>query len=158
MKKKLSGISRSKKYCKNHEGLYRVKYKQMKRISTLFIILLFSSCVEHFEEKEVYGYYTPVGYKNNFDTLQLQPDNVYYRKVYDINKKLLLEMKGKWKMEVNHRIILSPFYMNLDDDLVKFPELVNDTTGGVNTYFEMRNGKVRFCGIDIIQTKIVTRK
>lgn len=119
----------------------------MKILKAIFILLLFPSCVEHFEEKEVYGYYTPVDYKNNFDTIQLQPESVYHRKVYDKNKKLLFEMSGKWKLESSHRIILSNFYMNLDDDLVKFPENVNDTTGGVNTTFETHNGKIQFCGV-----------
>jgi len=119
----------------------------MKMISPLFILLLFTSCVEHFEEKEVYGYYTPVDYKNNFDTLQLQPEGVYHRKVYDINRKLLLEMNGKWKLENNYRIILSGFYLNLDDDLVKFPHLVKDTGMEVSTYFETHNGKIEFCGV-----------
>jgi hypothetical protein len=119
----------------------------MQKISPLFILLFFSSCVEHFEEKEVYGYYTPFDYKNNFDTLHLQPQGVYHRKVYDINKKLLLEMDGKWRLENNHRIILSCFYFNLDDDLIKFPINVQDTTVGISTYFETHNGKIQFCGV-----------
>lgn len=119
----------------------------MKLISPLFIVLLFSSCIEHVEENEVYGYYTPVGYKNNFDTLQLQPQGVYHRKVYDKNKKLLLEMNGKWRLENNNRILLSGFYFNLDDDLITFPDNVQDTTGEVNTYFETYAGEIQFCGV-----------
>lgn len=117
----------------------------MKYLIWLFTLALLSSCDEHFEEKEMYGYYTPIDYKNNFDTLQLQPEGLYYRKVYDRNKKLLLEMNGKWKFENNHTLKLETFYHNLDDDLVKFPESVKDTTSGVTTSFESRNNTIQFC-------------
>ena len=116
-------------------------------ISSIFLLLIFSSCIEHFNEKDVYGYYTPIGYKNNFDTIRLQPQGLYHRIVYDRNKKLLLEMNGEWEFEKNYRIILHHFYINLDDDLLQFPNNVNDTTSEVNTYFETHNGKIQFCGI-----------
>lgn len=134
-------------YHNNKQTLMILNINKMQIRGPLFILLIFSSCVEHFEEKEVYGYYMPFAYKNNFDTIQLQPHGVYHRKVYDINKKLLLEMKGKWKLEKKHRIILNGFYLNLDDDLVKFPHLVNDTAMSVNTYFETHSGTIQFCGM-----------
>lgn len=114
-------------------------------LNILFSLILFSSCVEHFEEKEVCGYYTPVDYKNNFDTLQLQPQGVYHRKVYDKNKKLLLEMNGKWNLKDNESVHFEPFYLNLDDDLIKFPDNVKDTTGGWAGRLETQNGKIQFC-------------
>lgn len=117
----------------------------MKRISPLFIVLLLTSCIEHFEEREIYGYYTPIDYKNSFDTIQLLPDGVYHRKVYDRNKKLLLEMNGKWTLKDNENLQFDPFYLNLDDDLVKFPEQVKDTTGGWAGNLEANNGKIQFC-------------
>lgn len=116
-------------------------------LKLLILLLLYSSCKEQFKEKEVYGYYTPIDYRNNFDTLQLQPQGIYYRKVYDKNKRLLLTMNGKWKLESGHRIIVSSFYLNLDDDLVKFPHLVKDTATEINTYFETYDGKIQFCGV-----------
>jgi len=118
----------------------------MKMIKNLFILLLFSSCVEHFEEKEVYGYYTPVDYKNNFDTIQLEPHGIYHRKVYDKNRKLLLEMNGRWNLtEQQSKIQIDGFYMNLDDDLVKFPELAKDTNMVVISVLNTHNGVIQFC-------------
>ncbi len=115
-------------------------------LNILFSLILFFSCVGHFEEKEVYGYYTPVDYKNNFDTIQLQPQGIYQRKVYDKNKKLLLEMKGEWKLvNQNSQIQMRPFYLNLDDDLVKFPDNVKDTSMAVIESLEISNGKIQFC-------------
>lgn len=93
-----------------------------------FISLFFASC-KNYTEKEIVGFYAPVDYKNNFDTIQLQENNIYHRKVYDFNKKLVLEMQGEWKLD-GTAIKFYPFYLNLDDDLVKFPENVQDTTGG----------------------------
>lgn len=117
----------------------------MKIIYVLLLLGLLVSCDEHFEEKEVYGYYTPVDYKNNFDTIQLQSQGVYYRKVYDMNKKLLLEIKGKWKLEGNTVVHFESFYLNLDDDLLKFPNNVSDTTGGWRGSLENRNNTTHFC-------------
>lgn len=118
----------------------------MKVIYVLFLILLFSSCVEHFEEKEVYGYYTPVCYKNNFDTVWLKPDGIYHRKVYDRNKKLLLEMNGKWSLtEQKSKLKIDGFYLNLDDDLVKFPHLVMDTNMELISVIKTNNNAIEFC-------------
>ena len=111
----------------------------------LLLLSLLVSCDEHHEEKEVYGYYTPVDYKNNFDTIQLQPQGIYYRKVYDKNKKLLLEINGKWELEGNTVVHFETFYLNLDDDLVMFPSNVSDTTGGWRGSLETRNNKIQFC-------------
>lgn len=114
----------------------------------LFLIglyLLFNSCDEHFEEHELYGYYAPIGYTNTYDTIQLKPDSIYHRTVYDKNNKLILKIDGSWKFKDRHRILFEGFYLNLDRDLVKFPELVSDTNMAVNTYFETRKGVIVFC-------------
>ena len=114
--------------------------------NALFILLMFSSCVKHFEEKEVCGYYTPVNYKNNFDTIQFLPNSKYLRRVYDINKKLVLEMKGNWKLtEQKSKIQIDGFYLNLDDDLVKFPELSKDTNMMVISVLETNMEIIQFC-------------
>lgn len=57
-------------------------------------------------------------------------------------------MNGKWKLlEQANRIQLIGWYVNLDDDLVKFPELVNDTNMIINTTLENEYGIVQFCGV-----------
>ena len=103
------------------------------------------ACDEHFETKEVYGSYTPIGYKNSYDTIQLKPDSVYHRRIYNKNHKLVLEMDGKWVLERSHIIHFIPFYLNLDIDLVKFPKSVTDTSGGWGGSLETQSGNIQFC-------------
>lgn len=116
----------------------------MKALIIMFLFPL-TSCVERFNKEEVYGIYAAVGYKNTFDTLWLKENEVYHRKVYDKNKKLVLEMDGKWTIKNNEEIQFYSFYFNLDDDLIKFPESVKDTTGGRSAILETDNGTIQFC-------------
>ncbi len=97
-----------------------------------------------FNEQELIGIYTPVNYKNTFDTIQLHTNNVYHRRVYDRNKKLVLEMDGEWKIDGDF-IKFEPFYLNLDDDLILYPQSIQDTTGGWGGYLEKKNGSMEFC-------------
>ena len=118
----------------------------MKVKYTLIVLAMLSSCVQHFDEKELYGKYVAVNYKNTFDTIQLMPQGSYYRHVYDRNKKLVLETEGKWKLEEQKtKLKFIHFYLNLDDDLIKFPESVKDTSTEVITTLETQKGTVIFC-------------
>ena len=108
-------------------------------------ILFITSCDNSYTEKELYGSYTPVGYKNTFDTIELKPQNIYHRKVYDKNNKLVLEMNGKWIMKSTDKVQFSDFFFNLDRDVSKFPELLTDTDMSVETFFETRKGVIGFC-------------
>lgn len=109
--------------------------------------LLLSSCADHFTEEELIGIYTPVDYKHCFDTIQLMKGGIYHRKVYDLDQKLLLDMDGKWNFEnrKNNRINIGSYFHNLDRDLIKFPELVEDTIGGWSHMIERRKGGIEFC-------------
>jgi len=117
----------------------------MKIIYLIFISTLFLSCDEHFETKDLYGYYTSVNYRNTFDTLRFLPDGVYQRKIYNQSKKIVLEMHGKWLLINQHSLKIDSYFLNLDRDLVKFPELVNDTSMTITTNFEIRNRVIQFC-------------
>lgn len=115
----------------------------MKAKGILFLIgILFISC--NYTENELIGIYTPKDYKKTFDTIQLEKNNVYYRKVYDVDKKLVLEMKGKWTLD-NNFVKFKSFYLNLDDDLVTFPESAQDTTGGWGGDLAKSKGIIEFC-------------
>lgn len=103
--------------------------------------VIFFSCIK---EKDLTGTYVPVNYKNNFDTINLEDNGIYSRKVYDINGKLLLKMKGNWEHSQN-TIRLEYFYLNLDDDLVKYPEVVKDTMANWGGYLDNNNGNIEFC-------------
>ena len=107
---------------------------------SLFILFCFIFFYEDYKESDFYGYYSPIGYVNNFDTIQLKPNNLYQRRVYDKNKKLIRVMKGTWFLKKNNSIMFNYFYQNLDDDLVRFPELTLDTNMCLTTYFKIYKG------------------
>jgi len=111
----------------------------------LILLLLLTACDEHFERDELYGYYAPALYNNTFDTIQLRPDSMYHRKLYDKNNKLVLEINGKWWIERNNIIRFNSFFLNLDRDVTKFPNLLEDTSSNGGGMLETRNGVIGFC-------------
>lgn len=113
----------------------------------IFFMAFLYSCTPTFTESEVIGTYTANGYMNNFDTIILQPKGFYQRKVYDAEKKAVLNMKGKWRFydDKMNAIYIESFYLNLDDDLLAFPELVNDTIGSGGFSLSRVNGSLEFC-------------
>lgn len=120
----------------------------MKRLSfLLFFMLLICSCVNNFSEEDIIGTYTPIGYKNCYDTIQIKKTGIYHRKVYDKKKKLLLEMDGKWSFSNGDKgtIQFKSFFLNLDRDLTRYPELVQDTLGGGAFLLDNKNGRIEFC-------------
>lgn len=114
-------------------------------ILSVVAILCFSSCDNSYTEKELCGTYVPIDYKNTFDTIQLKHQSIYHRKVYDKNKKLVLEMNGTWSLEKNTIVHFDPYFLNLDRDISKFPELLQDTSGGGGGLIEIRKGVIEFC-------------
>lgn len=117
----------------------------MKNLYALSLLVLLSSCDENFKEKELYGNYAPINYKNTFDTIQLKPQGVYHRRVFDSNNKLVLKMDGKWSLEKNTIIHFNSYFLNLDRDVAKFPELLQDTSGGGGGLLGTHNGTIQFC-------------
>lgn len=116
----------------------------MKGSGIFFLMgLLFVSC--GYTEKDLIGVYAPADYKNTFDTIQLQEHNKYHRKVYDINKKLVLEMQGEWSIKEDVIEFKSPYFFNLDRDLVEFPELLQDTVSNGLGYVWKKKGTLEFC-------------
>lgn len=118
----------------------------MKAFVLFACVLFFSSCDNSYTEKELYGSYVPINYKNTTDTILLEPKGMYHRKVYDKNKNLVLEMEGKWNLVAQKtKIKLNHFYLNLDDNLLRFPESARDTSMEVITNLETRSGVIKFC-------------
>jgi hypothetical protein len=109
----------------------------------LSIIVLFTSC--NYREKDLVGTYTPKDYKYTFDTIQLKENNTYYRKVYNSNKKLVLEINGEWSLKGDLIVFKSPYFANLDRDLVAFPELLQDSVSNGIGYIWLKNGNIEFC-------------
>lgn len=116
----------------------------MKRIFLLFLVTV-CSCTESYTEKELIGTYTPENYKNTFDTIQLKENNVYHRSVYDISKTLVLDIDGEWSVKEDVIKFKSPYFLNLDRDLVQFPELLQDTISNGIGYIYSDNGIIKFC-------------
>lgn len=114
-------------------------------VLSVIATLYFSSCDNRYTEKELYGTYVPINYKNTFDTVQLEPRNIYHRKIYDKNNKLVLEMNSTWRIEKNTIIHFDSYFLNLDRDVSKFPELLQDTSGGGGGLIETRKGVIGFC-------------
>ncbi|MDR6735535.1 hypothetical protein J2X77_002406 [Sphingobacterium sp. 2149] len=86
----------------------------------IFIIIVFiMSC--SYSDNEMIGIYTPSNYKNTYDTIELSSNNVYYRKVYDRNKKLVLKIKGRWAIDKDILEFYPPYFFNLDRDLTVRP-------------------------------------
>ena len=82
----------------------------------IFIIIVFiMSC--SYSDNEMIGIYTPSNYKNTYDTIELSSNNVYYRRIYDGNKKLVLKTKGTWIVDKDILEFDRPYFWNLDDDL-----------------------------------------
>ncbi len=108
-------------------------------------MITINSCRNSFTEKEIIGTYSPLDYKNTYDTIQLNEHNIYRRKVYDINKKLVLDTKGKWSVDEDVIVFKSPFFLNFDRDLVQFPELLQDTISNGVGYIYLNNGTIKFC-------------
>jgi hypothetical protein len=115
----------------------------MKGVGIFLIGLLFVSC--GYTEKELIGVYAPTDYKNTFDTIQLKEHNKYHRKVYDKNKKLVLEMQGEWNIKEDVIEFKSPYFFNLDRDLVEFPELLQDTASNGLGYVWKKKDTLEFC-------------
>lgn len=117
----------------------------MKSIRLIVITTtLFFSC-KSYTEKEIIGLYAPVNYNNTFDTIRLIEGGKYYRKVYDKNKTLVLKMEGKWNVHSDIIEFESPYFYNLDRDLIKYPELMEDTVSNGNGYVGLKNGTIEFC-------------
>lgn len=116
------------------------------KLSIIFLLLLLlTSCDPHFNEKDLYGCYSSINFQNNYDSIQLKANGIYKRKVYDKNRKLVLEMSGMWHVERDDIIDFKSFYLNMDDDLVQFPESAKDTSFDLQALIKNKNGKIQIC-------------
>jgi hypothetical protein len=111
----------------------------------LFASLWTSSCVGDFESKDLYGKYVPKGYIHSFDTLELKSQGDYSRNIYDANHHLVVNTIGHWELVEGHKLKLETFYLNLDQDLEKFPVSVKDSEIEVITDVGTMEGTISFC-------------
>jgi hypothetical protein len=117
----------------------------MKTVYSILLVSTLISCISYVEQVDIYGDYAPVNYINSYDTIQLKENGIYKRRVYDKNKKLILNMQGNWELINNTKIKLNSFYLNLDDDLKSFPKLTIDTTMELICSLKSENNAIQFC-------------
>lgn len=125
----------------------------MKRVIVFcLMILLFISC-RSYSEKDLIGVYTPVNYRNTFDTIHLKKNNKYYRTVYNKSKERVIEIRGEWSVREDVIEFKSLYFLNLDRDLVMYPELLQDTESNGLGYIWKKVGVFEFCvgyfGVDL---------
>ncbi len=116
----------------------------MKTIISLTLLLLLFSC-QKISDKDIYGKYSPILYKNTYDTLTIYKGGIYSRRVYDKKGKQLLNYNAKYLLKSSLNIKFSNFYLNLDKDLIAFPEDVNDTDMTYTTFFERKGKDIILC-------------
>lgn len=118
----------------------------MKKLLLILLLVMVYSCTENFTEKEVVGIYTPLSYNNTYDTIQLLEKGKYHRKVYDKKKKLVLDIVSDYELRNGgSKIYFNSYFLNIDRDLERFPELVNDTLGGAELVIEKKDNTLQFC-------------
>ncbi|WP_185288815.1 hypothetical protein [Chryseobacterium lactis] len=125
--------------------MIKLLFRKIKHNTSLILVLplLLFSC-QNISNEDIYGKYSPISYKNSFDTLTINKDGTYNRRIYDKNKKRLLNYNSKYKLEGN-TINFDDFYLNLDKDLVTFPEDVDDVDMTYTTFFEKKDKNITLC-------------
>lgn len=113
--------------------------------STIILGLIFTSCSRSFSQDEIIGAYVAEEYIHSFDTIYLKNNNLYQRKVYNKKKELLLDMEATYEFDNSNRIDLSSFYVNLDNNLIEFPNEVNDTTSLTSLVLKINKDRIVFC-------------
>ena len=116
----------------------------MRSLWGLFVtVLLLVAC--QVTEKEALGAYVAQGYVNTIDTIYLKPGGVYERRVYASNGSSALRKRNRWELRSDGELVLHAFFLNLDRDLTRFPELTADPGYQINTYFKRSSGVLMFC-------------
>jgi hypothetical protein len=115
----------------------------MKKSISLILLPFLFSC-QNISNEDIYGKYSPISYKNTYDTLTINKDGVYNRVIYNIKGKKVLNYNSKYKLEGN-TIKFNDFYLNFDQDLIAFPEDVNDTDMTYTTFFEKKDKNIVLC-------------
>lgn len=132
------------KTCKKPpQTILKMALHNMKRVISLILLPLLFSC-QKISDEDIYGKYSPVSYKNTYDTLTIHRGGVYNRVIYNIERKKLLDYNSKYKLD-GSSIKFSDFYLNLDKDLIAFPEDVNDVDMTYTTFFEKEDKNIVLC-------------
>ncbi len=116
------------------------------RLITLLIISSLSiGCGVPLKEEDVIGTYVAQGYVNTIDSLRLRSGGIYERLVYTKDRQLALSVQNNWEFRKDGEIVLHAFFFNLDRDLSKFPELIEDLGYHMNVFIYNQSGSLEFC-------------
>ncbi len=113
------------------------------RLYSLLFLCILIGCKESPQESYM-GTYAAVSYTNTKDTIYILSQDVYVRKVYDRNGQLALNMKSSWEV-TSDGINFHSFFLNLDRDIIQYPELLFDTVMDMNVSVKKNILKIRFC-------------
>lgn len=71
--------------------MIKLLFRKIKHNTSLILVLLLLlfSC-QNISSEDIYGKYSPISYKNSFDTLTINKDGTYNRRVYDRKKIKIL--------------------------------------------------------------------
>ncbi len=108
-------------------------------------VLLSIGCTLPKDESEVVGVYVAHNYTNCDDTISLHPGGVYERRVYASNGTAVLRMRGKWELVDGLSVQFHSFFLDLDRDLLQWPELALDTEMVARVPLESVDGALGFC-------------
>lgn len=111
----------------------------------IFFISILSLLNYKYSEKDVIGIYTTYELENTKDTFIFKEKGIYNRKIYNKENKLLKNYLGDWKISNQRKILIDNFFLNLDRNLDKYPELLNDTMSEIITPIFRKDGKISFC-------------
>jgi hypothetical protein len=130
-----------------HSNLHLDFNNTKMRLFILFQLIFFFiySCQNSISESELIGNYTPINYEKCFDTISIAGNNTYYRVIYDNKKQLIYKTKGKWFFKSKNKIEFNYFFLNLDRDLNKYPELLNDTMGSFQVLIDLKENSPILC-------------
>jgi hypothetical protein len=68
--------------------ILKMGHLNMKTTVSLVLLLLLFSC-QNMSSEDIYGKYSPISYKNSFDTLTINKDGIYNRRVYDKKEEII---------------------------------------------------------------------
>jgi hypothetical protein len=110
-----------------------------------FTLLAQSACWNSHDLESFSGTYVPVNFLNNFDTIVFKADGSCQRVVRDTSGKTIRSMNGTWTIRGGHEISVEHFYLNFDDDLIRFPTTAMDDSTHVVRQIVDRGDRLGFC-------------
>lgn len=113
--------------------------------SLLIIIFMLTMCSSYQSEDNLIGKYASLSNTNTYDTISLLRERRYERHIYGKSNNFIKKFEGSWSFNSEGKIVFADFFMNLDRDLVKFPELLNETYGHFEISINKNSQGLYFC-------------